>query len=1046
MDCDDVEFFLAAPPEGATIPQRELDAHVATCETCRELAAAITKQPLHWIVGLPEDAFADRDLLALAVVDPVVFEMEAELARGGMGRVAKARDRRLGRDVAIKEVLSPHLDARFAREVAITAQLQHPAIVPVYEAGRWPDGSAFYAMRLVSGGTLAAAIAKTRTLEDRLALLPHVIALTDALAYAHANRIIHRDLKPGNVLVGEFGETVVIDWGLAKQLDRAIGDGPDAPARPSASNLTHVGAVMGTPGFMSPEQLAGAPLDERTDVYALGAILYNLLAGKAPYWFGDTTVSPALIEQREREGPPEPLSVVAPRVPEDLQAIVARAMAPDRAARYANAKELADELRRFAAGQLLLSRSYSTGELLVRWLRRHRTAVAIAVIAIIGIAVLGATSIHQTVRRKREAERALADSRIEQGRQLLVAGKPGPAAVLFAQALDRVDDPIAHHLASIAVRDADRRIASFVGTFAAFRPDGAMVAIGHRDGSVALVDADTGAVRDTLPGSEPVTALAYSATGAKLLLATQAGVPLVDPATRAATPTYRGHVEVARFAGDAIVVADEASIHLIANGADRQAAAGGVRGFDVLGDRLLALTPTATLVWSLPDLRPITVQPPATYALFDREGGVVMADRDALERVSLADGSRTVLRIGETQPLTRLRDGSLATGTELVDIAAHTTHELPPDVASELVAALDVNHVITGGFDRMIRIVRLDLARPLVVVEAANAIEFLIPNAAGTRVLSVGHNGAIELWDTDHQHEPVLAAELGMPIERIAAGRSSTAAWLHEGDRNQVAILDATHHRVGLVPGWPMGYRPGSDELVGNEGGKLFVYAGATGAQLRVIADAAGIQTAAYSPSGAVLVTCAAGRITLRDAQTGAAVGDFDTRHDDITTIAIDDAGKIVTGDASGGLAIWDGHAHTAIGKLDGHDAHVAEMVLRGDRLVTTSWDRTIRAWTLAAGSAHGVQLPVAGHALAVSPSGRWIATVDRSALVSVWDAAGGRLLEQLPASAALDAVAFSGEDQLVVGGGAGKLELIDLHERERSTDELIRLARAMQP
>jgi len=203
---------------GVTKPQAAFDAHLAGCEACRELVAGLAQQQLHWVVGIPEDALADRDLLALAVVDPIVFEMSEELARGGMGRVAKARDRRLGRDVAIKEVLSATLDARFAREVAITAQLQHPAIVPIYEAGRWPDGSAFYAMRLVSGGTLAAAIAKTETLEDRLALLPHVIALTDALAYAHANRIIHRDLKPGNVLVGEFGETVVIDWGLAKDL------------------------------------------------------------------------------------------------------------------------------------------------------------------------------------------------------------------------------------------------------------------------------------------------------------------------------------------------------------------------------------------------------------------------------------------------------------------------------------------------------------------------------------------------------------------------------------------------------------------------------------------------------------------------------------------------------------------------------------------------------------------------------------------------------------------------------------------------------------
>jgi serine/threonine protein kinase len=138
-----------------------------------------------------------------------------------MGRVIRARDRRLGRDVAIKEVIGPGMRARFEREVMITAQLQHPAIIPVYEAGAWPNGSAFYTMRLVSGGTLGDAIAKTATLEQRIALLPHVVALTDALAYAHSKRIVHRDLKPGNVLVGEFGETSAARSGASSPAGRA---------------------------------------------------------------------------------------------------------------------------------------------------------------------------------------------------------------------------------------------------------------------------------------------------------------------------------------------------------------------------------------------------------------------------------------------------------------------------------------------------------------------------------------------------------------------------------------------------------------------------------------------------------------------------------------------------------------------------------------------------------------------------------------------------------------------------------------------------------
>src|SRR4051812_35987995 len=151
----------------------------------------------------------------LPLVDPAVYRIEGEYARGGLGRVLLAHDTRLGRAVALKEILSPSPAsvARFVREARITARLQHPAIVPVYESGRWPSGEPFYAMRLVRGPSLAEVVARTHALAERLALVPNLVAVADAVAYAHGQRVIHRDLKPGNVLVGAFGETVVIDWG-----------------------------------------------------------------------------------------------------------------------------------------------------------------------------------------------------------------------------------------------------------------------------------------------------------------------------------------------------------------------------------------------------------------------------------------------------------------------------------------------------------------------------------------------------------------------------------------------------------------------------------------------------------------------------------------------------------------------------------------------------------------------------------------------------------------------------------------------------------------
>src|SRR5687767_14386837 len=156
----------------------------------------------------PTAAAAEHAPAPLQVRAPGRYETLVEHGRGGLGRVLRVHDRELGRTVAIKELLrrGRTAEVRFFREALITARLEHPGIVPVHEAGRWPDGTPFYAMKLVAGRPLAALLADARSPADRLGLLPHVIAVADALAYAHERDIIHRDLKPANVIVGDFGE------------------------------------------------------------------------------------------------------------------------------------------------------------------------------------------------------------------------------------------------------------------------------------------------------------------------------------------------------------------------------------------------------------------------------------------------------------------------------------------------------------------------------------------------------------------------------------------------------------------------------------------------------------------------------------------------------------------------------------------------------------------------------------------------------------------------------------------------------------------------
>jgi serine/threonine protein kinase/tetratricopeptide (TPR) repeat protein len=395
---------------------RAAEHHLAECSFCRAIAGQVSASRSR---GDAESQFAPGES-SLAPVDPNAYDVGREVARGGMGRVLVAWDRRHMRRVAIKVLLKQGTQAkqRFLREVRITARLQHPSIVPLYEAGLWEGGEPFYAMRLVRGRPLDMVVAETTTLRERLALLPNVVALTEALAYAHGERIVHRDLKPANVLIGAFGETVVIDWGLAKELgpgERLAGAdalppssvSPTSDTLPgptggsgSGDELTKAGHVLGTLAYMAPEQLVGRPVDTRADVFALGALLYHVLTGKPPY---DS-------HRRGTRGTPlaapKPIAVAAPGVPEDLAAVVRKAMAVDPKDRYATAKQLADDLRRFVTGDLVSAYRYTLGVLAKRWVARHKTLVAMAALLVAAVGLTAGLSVRRIVRERDRADAA----------------------------------------------------------------------------------------------------------------------------------------------------------------------------------------------------------------------------------------------------------------------------------------------------------------------------------------------------------------------------------------------------------------------------------------------------------------------------------------------------------------------------------------------------------------------------------------------------------------------------------------------------------------
>ena len=336
-------------------------------------------------------------------------------AQGGLGQVWLALDGDLNRQVALKELRperggDPTLAARFLEEAKVTGQLEHPGIVPVYElARRSVDGQPFYTMRFIRGRTLAEAACdyhrKRAANEagplDLAALLNAFVAVCNAVAYAHSRGVIHRDLKPQNVVLGDFGEVIVLDWGLAKLVDRPE-DATDLPSLALGAVEDHPatmpGQVLGTPSYMPPEQAEGAAVNHLSDVYGLGAILYEILTGRPPFEGSDTL---EVLRRVVVEPPVRPRDVV-PATPRALEAICLKALAKAPADRYGTAAELAEEVRRFLADEPVRAYREPAAARAGRWMRRHKTLVSGAAILLLTITAATAVGLLVLGRKNRE--------------------------------------------------------------------------------------------------------------------------------------------------------------------------------------------------------------------------------------------------------------------------------------------------------------------------------------------------------------------------------------------------------------------------------------------------------------------------------------------------------------------------------------------------------------------------------------------------------------------------------------------------------------------
>jgi WD40 repeat protein/tRNA A-37 threonylcarbamoyl transferase component Bud32 len=941
---------------------RDGDVHAADPEDTIDGEAP---RPAAAAPSLPvEIVAATRDYKELLAVERHHYAITREIARGGVGRVFEARDLRIGRQVAIKELLPKNRDAarRFEREARITARLQHPAIIHVYEAGIWPGGEPFYAMPLVSGVSLDRVVAEKKSLNERLGLLPNVIAVADALAYAHNANVIHRDLKPANVLVGEYGETVVIDWGLAKDMG-AHSDPKESlqmQLRATAEE-TMSGCVVGTPAYMPPEQARGDAVDQRADVYSLGALLYKVLAGAPPYR-GST--SQEVLEQ-VKAGPPVPVQDREPGAPPDLVAIVAKAMARNADDRYITASELAQDLKRFETGQLVAAHRYTVGELVRRWLRRHRVAVSVATAALAGLIAIGVFSVKRVLDETQRANSERDNAKLrranlleERGRAELLAGHAGAA---LAYLVGSLEDGTPGGGRGFLIADAMR---PFEAEVAHITVGASSVAVAASSDGSRIATAGAGAIEVRTAAGELVRSfgthgitrvIGFDANGTRLVAAGDDGVARVWSLDGALVAELRGHdgaILDARFSRD--------GRELVTTGVDttvrfwdlasrrmtlvpcHNAAVVSAR-FSPRGDKVLTASADATAClitrntergepWMIE--RPIKGHTAAVNsAEWSPDGALLItASNDSTARVWSADRGKPVVAPLRHEPGSIVSialissDGVIATGGSdwvvrlwELPLVVPADGATPPPIkpprrlvghAAQIVTAGfsgDESLLVTGGLDGLAKIWDLRSAQAIATFDHGDAVTSAAFIPGAVRVATGSRDGAARIWNTTvaERHvnlDSAIHAIAIAPDGTVAAATDDSLVRLIRGDRTV-----ELHGHIGSV--LAVAFTPDGTRLISaGEDADAIVWDVASGQQLRVFgAHEKPTRALAVLPRSEKVVMLVAGTLEVWSLSTGtfvarlAAPGSIDAFAVNSVTGAIAAVGQ------DGTFVVWDG-------------------------------------------------------------------------------------------------------------------------------------------